>query len=136
MHIWLRGWAARVFLIVAAVLGFLAGLATVLDFFDAHWPFTVPATLAWAVVLWTFATPKGEPGDRPADILLTKLFVTIILLAITFGAIAAAIWIFALVADNWPYVVIALVIVGVIVLWAVIAGAMDERKARRKAAEE
>jgi hypothetical protein len=136
MHLWLRGWPARVMLTILAILGFLGGLATVLDFYDAYWQFTVPATLAYAVLLYIFATPKAEPGDGTGEVIFAKLFVTILIVGGTFAAVAAVIWLCTLVADNWPYIVLALLIVGGIVLWAVIAGSMDERRARRKAAED
>jgi hypothetical protein len=104
----------------------------VLDFYDAYWIYTVPATVAYAVVLWVFATPKAEPGDNLAEVILGKLFVTILLVAATFIAIAVVIWLCKLVADNWPYVVIAAVIVLGIVLWAAIGAWLDDRKQRRE----
>ncbi len=103
-----------------------------LDFYDAYWIYTVPATVAYAVVLWVFATPKAEPGDNLAEVILGKLFVTILLVAATFIAIAVVIWLCKLVADNWPYVVIAAVIVLGIVLWAAIGAWLDDRKQRRE----
>ena len=132
MNIHLRGWPARVFLIVAAIFGFLAALATVLDFYDAYWMYTVPATVLYGVVLWVFATPKAEPNDGLAEVILAKLFVTILLVAATFIAIAVVIWLCKLVADNWPYVVIAAAIVLGIVLWAAIGAWFDDRKTRRE----
>jgi bacteriorhodopsin len=132
MHIWLRGWAARAFLIVCAIFGFLAGLATVLDYYDAYWQITVPATLVYAALLYVFATPKAEPDDKPLAVVFTKLLVTVLWIALSFGAIAAVIWLCKLVADNWPYVVIAAVIVVGIVLWAMISAWFDDRKTRRE----
>ena len=42
------------------------------------------------------------------------------------------IWLCKLVADNWPYVVIAAAIVLGIVLWAAIGAWFDDRKTRRE----
>jgi hypothetical protein len=132
MHIWLRGWTARIFLIVCAIIGFLTALAFVADFYTAYWVYCVPATLLYAAGLWIFATPKAGPGDGLTEVFFGKLFVTIIFVAMTFGAIAAVIFVCTLVADNWPYVVLAALIIVGIVVWALIAGALDERRARQR----
>jgi archaellum component FlaG (FlaF/FlaG flagellin family) len=65
------------------------------------------------------------------EVILTKLFITILLLAASVVAIVVVVWVCHLVADNWPYVVIAAVIVASILISAVVVGILDDRKNRR-----
>ena len=122
----LWGPAARVAIIVCAIVGFLLALGDVLDLYDALWRYTVPATLIYGALIWRFAlaTPKGEPSPAGGLLatFLTKLVLTIALILATLGLIALIWDIVKLVADNWPYVVLALVIVAGVCVWALIAG--------------
>jgi membrane protein implicated in regulation of membrane protease activity len=101
----------------------------VLDIYDALWKFTVPATLVYAALIWRFALgpAKGEPRPKGVwplglDIVLGKLAMTIALLLCTLGVIALGYDLVRLVADNWPYIVLALAVVAVIAIWAWLAG--------------
>ncbi len=93
--------------------------------------YCVPATLLYAVGLWFFAMPKADPDEPPVQVFATKLILTLVFVGVTFGAIAAAIWIYKLILDNWHYVLIAAIIIAGIVIWALVAGAIESRKERR-----
>jgi hypothetical protein len=122
----LWGPAARIAIIISGVVGFVLALGDVLDLYDALWPYTLPATAIYGALIWRFAlaTPKGEPpvsGGAPALVLM-KLAMTIALILATLGLAGLALDIARLVAGNWPYIVLALVIVAAVCLWAVLAG--------------
>ena len=125
MNIYLTGTAARIALVVMALVGFLLALGDVLDMYDALWRFTVPLTLVYGALIWRFVLgpAKGEPKPKgywplSLDIVLGKLAVTIALLLATLGVIALGYDLFGLVAENWPWIVLALGLLAVIVLWA------------------
>jgi hypothetical protein len=129
MNIYLTGTPARIALAVMAVVGFVLALGDVLDIYDALWKFTVPATLVYAALIWRFALgpAKGEPrptGVWPLglDIVLGKLAMTIALLFCTLGVVALGYDLLRLVADNWPYIVLALGVVAGLVVWAWLLG--------------
>jgi hypothetical protein len=129
MNIYLTGTPARIALAVMAVVGFLLALGDVLDMYDALWRFTVPATLVYAALIWVFVLgpTKGEPPPRGVwplglDIVLGKLLVTIAILLATLGVIALGYDLFRLVADNWPWIVLALGLLAAIFAWAWLTG--------------
>jgi len=129
MNFYLTGTAARIALAVMALVGFVLALGDVLDIYDALWKFTVPATLVYAALIWRFALGPAKGAPRPKgvwplglDIVLSKLAMTIALLLCTLGVIALGYDLFRLVADNWPYVVLALGVVAAIAIWAWLAG--------------
>jgi len=129
MNIYLTGTPARIALAVMAVVGFILAMGDVLDIYDALWRFSVPLTLVYAALIWRFALgpAKGEPRPRGVwplglDIVLGKLAATIAILLGTLGVIALGYDLVRLAADNWPYIVLALGVVAVIVVWALLAG--------------
>jgi len=70
---------------------------------------------------------KGEARPKGAwplglDIVLGKLAATLAILLGTLGVIALGYDLVRLVADNWPWIVLALGLVAVIVIWACLAG--------------
>jgi hypothetical protein len=139
MPIHIRGPIGRAIFVVVAIGGFVLALGDVLDFYDAHWPFTVPLTLVYAALVWRFALApaKGEAPPRPVwplglDLVLAKLAMTVVILLVTLGVVALGYDLVRLVAQNWPYVVAAGVIVAGIILWA----CLPERKSRRRPGAE
>jgi len=139
MYIYLRGPIGRLIILVLAIGGFILALGDVLDFYDAWWKFTVPATLVYAVLIWRFAlaTPKGEPEPTPGwplglNVIIVKLATTLALLLATLGVIALGYDIFLLVADHWHIIAVALGLVVVILLVALIPG-IGSGKRRRAA---
>lgn len=128
----LSGPMARVVILFCAVFGFLLAMGDVLDIYDALWRYTVPATLAYGALIWRFAlaTPKGEEplsGRASRGAFARKLVMTVLVILATLGVIALVWDIYVLVADNWPYVVLALVVMAAICVWALLAG--DKRAA-------
>lgn len=134
MRIYLYGPIGRVIILVLAIFGFVLALGDVLDAYDANWKVTVPLTVIYAVLIWRFALSPAEDEFMPkggwalAFYLVMKLGMTIALLLLTLGVVALAYDLFRLVADNWPYVVMALVIIALIIGWAL----LPERKNARK----
>jgi hypothetical protein len=139
MPIVLYGPLARIAIVVMAILGFLLALGDVLDFYDALWMFTVPATVVYAVVIWVFvlAPAKGEAKPEATwplglDVILVKLMMTVALLLTTLGVIALGYDLVGLVIHNWPLILLALGVVVVIIGWAM----LPERKRRKARAGE
>jgi hypothetical protein len=115
MHIWLRGTAARVALLVMAVVGFVLAMGDVLDLYVVLWKFTLPGTLVYAVLLWCFVL--AEPRDEPQTPVVVKLAMLLVLLLTTLGAVALAWDLYGLVARNWPMILLAFALLAVIFGW-------------------
>jgi hypothetical protein len=126
-------------LLVAAIVGFVLALGDVLDFYDAWWKFTVPATIVLGALIWVFALSpaKGQPPPQPVwplglDIILGKLLMTIALLFGVLGVIALVYDAYGLILRNWHIIVVALGLLAVIlVVFVVIPAMRDSKRAAR-----
>jgi hypothetical protein len=125
-----------VFLAIA-VGGFVLALGDVLDVYDAQWKISVPLTLVAGALIWRFALApaageeKPGPGWPPALYLILKLGMTIALLLGVLGLIGLAYDLYGLVIGNWVYIVLALVLLAVVLLFAMIP---ERKKARARRA--
>lgn len=64
MNITLIGPAARVAIVVGAIVGFILALGDVLDVYDALWKVTAPLTLVYAALIWRFALRPPRASQR------------------------------------------------------------------------
>jgi hypothetical protein len=109
----------------------------VLDVYDAQWKISVPLTLVAGALIWRFALApaagekKPRPGWSVAVHLAMKLGMTIALLLGGLGLIGLAYDLYGLAAGNWAYIVLALVLLAVILLFAMIP---ERRKSRERRA--
>lgn len=134
----LRGWVARVVLIVIGVLGFAAAAADVLDLYIAAWKVTAPATLLYGALIWRFALPPMDaaPPRGPGEIALeigSKLALTLAAIAATLGLVALGIYAWRLAKTNWAYILLSLVLLAVAFAWAWFDQARQDRRARERA---
>jgi hypothetical protein len=141
MGITFRGPIAVAIIVVLGIFSVVLALGDVLDFYDAWWKFTVPLTLVYAAVIWIFALApaKGAPPDTPVwplglDIILGKLVMTIGLMLLTLGAISLTWDLIGLVRKNWPYVVITVVLLVVVMGCSALFGRSN--KSGKKPAQE
>jgi hypothetical protein len=110
----------NVFLVLGAILGVCVAAPIVLTYATVWWWLSVPAVLAYAVVLWRWGMAWViDDDDFNHAAIPTRIAGLLIMLLWSFIGVALAVYLATLAAQNWPLIVVALlVVVGfVVAMW-------------------